>query len=246
MTHWSDDASLWDAMTPALSAPVRYVVADAEVATIVEKVELRPGARVLDLACGAGVHAVAFAARGFRVTAVDRSAGLLRLAETRASAMGVSVELVHADMRKFIRPFGYDVACSLKSSFAYFEDEVNLRVLRNMKESLRTGATLVLDTLGEGVVSCTADAGIHEIAGTRYSVRRSFDNVRSVVQEEWTVDRAGDAQHYRTEQRIYTAAELVSMLETVGLTKVTIAASLDATAHYDQYSPRLVAFAGAA
>lgn len=39
-----------------------------EVDFLAEKLELEPGARVLDLACGKGRHAVELASRGFRVT----------------------------------------------------------------------------------------------------------------------------------------------------------------------------------
>ncbi|WP_423196642.1 MULTISPECIES: class I SAM-dependent methyltransferase [unclassified Cupriavidus] len=48
------------------SAPSPWVVRWAHL--------VRPGGRVLDLACGAGRHAVWLAGRGFEVTAVDRDA----------------------------------------------------------------------------------------------------------------------------------------------------------------------------
>jgi len=46
----------------------------AEVDFMVERLHLEPGARVLDLACGHGRHAIELADRGFRVTGADISA----------------------------------------------------------------------------------------------------------------------------------------------------------------------------
>ncbi len=49
---------------------------------------LRPGERVLDLACGSGDLAEAAAAAGARVIGLDFSAGMLRVARARQSALG--------------------------------------------------------------------------------------------------------------------------------------------------------------
>jgi 2-polyprenyl-3-methyl-5-hydroxy-6-metoxy-1,4-benzoquinol methylase len=54
--------------------------------------------RVLDLACGEGRHSLAAAARGARVTAVDREQSRLAAARERAEAQGLSVEWVAADL----------------------------------------------------------------------------------------------------------------------------------------------------
>ncbi len=57
---------------------------------------LGPGARVLDLACGEGRHGRAAAARGARVTAVDRDEVRLAAARERAEAQGLSVDWIAA------------------------------------------------------------------------------------------------------------------------------------------------------
>ena len=72
--------------------------ADAQraVALIRESVGLRPGWRVLDVACGAGRHAKAFRAAGARCVGLDLSATLLRLARQvavrlRFAELGIDV-----------------------------------------------------------------------------------------------------------------------------------------------------------
>lgn len=50
----------------------------AEVDFLVEKLALDRGARVLDMACGRGRHAIELDARGFRVTGIDISEPLDR------------------------------------------------------------------------------------------------------------------------------------------------------------------------
>lgn len=53
---------------------------------------IRPGGTVLDLACGSGRHVRYLAARGLRVTAVDRDR------EALALSRGIAVELIEADL----------------------------------------------------------------------------------------------------------------------------------------------------
>jgi SAM-dependent methyltransferase len=61
---------------------------------------LGPGSRVLDLACGEGRHALAAAARGARVTAVDKDEVRLAAGRERAEAQGLSIEWTTADLEE--------------------------------------------------------------------------------------------------------------------------------------------------
>jgi SAM-dependent methyltransferase len=57
-----------------------------------------PGGRVIDLGCGTGRVAVPLAARGDRVTAVDLSEPMLRVAGEKAAAAGVRLDRVKANV----------------------------------------------------------------------------------------------------------------------------------------------------
>jgi 2-polyprenyl-3-methyl-5-hydroxy-6-metoxy-1,4-benzoquinol methylase len=59
-----------------------------------------PGARVVDLACGEGRHSLAAAARGGRVTAVDRDEARLAAGRERAEAQGLTISWTVADLEE--------------------------------------------------------------------------------------------------------------------------------------------------
>ena len=59
---------------------------------------IRPGARVLDLACGAGRHALAAAALGTRVTAIDRDPARLEIGRNEARIRGVEIDWRQVDL----------------------------------------------------------------------------------------------------------------------------------------------------
>jgi SAM-dependent methyltransferase len=54
------------------------------------------------------------------------------------------------DMRSFVRPATFDLACNLFTSFGYFKEEQdNLQVLRNIHRSLKENGGLVLEVVGK-------------------------------------------------------------------------------------------------
>ncbi len=59
--------------------------AEKEVAFAERALELKAGARILDLCCGQGRHSVLFARRGFQVTGLDLNPAYLDLAQQSAA-----------------------------------------------------------------------------------------------------------------------------------------------------------------
>jgi len=119
------------------------------VALIGRSVGLRPGWRVLDVACGAGRHARAFVHAGACCFGLDLSATLLRLARDITTA-----PLIRADMRRLpVRPASMDLTVNLFTSFGYFErDDEHALALREMISTLRPGGWFVIDFLNPASV----------------------------------------------------------------------------------------------
>jgi 2-polyprenyl-3-methyl-5-hydroxy-6-metoxy-1,4-benzoquinol methylase len=100
------------------------------------------GKRVLDLGCGAGHAAVAFARQGAKVIAVDPSSAQLERAREAAEAAEVRVELQQAQLAElaFIRADGIDVAFS---AFALAEVADIDRVFRQVHRVLKPECPIV-------------------------------------------------------------------------------------------------------
>jgi SAM-dependent methyltransferase len=80
----------------------------------VELCGLGEGRRALDVACGAGRHALFLAARGFRVTAVDASRVGVALMSERARERGLELDARVADLERgefLVEPETYDLVC---------------------------------------------------------------------------------------------------------------------------------------
>jgi len=245
---WSEDDEFWEAMEPLLCASGRLALAEGDVAAIVSGLDLPPGYAVLDLGCGPGAHAIAFAARGCEVTGVDRSRRLLDRAWAAAGARGVHVEWVEADMRAFRRPAAYDLVCSLYTSFGYFSDEEDRVVLAHVHAGLRPGGAFVLDVTGrDAAVRGHLEPRAVKAGGVSYTEQRHLEENARVLVSTWTVVRGRRTQEFQARVRLYSAPELRDLLQSAGFAEVALFGSLtlDAAGAYDGTSTRLVARARA-
>ena len=203
------------------------------------------GGAVLDLCCGPGRHAVELAHRGFSVTGVDRSPFLLGRAQQRALAAAVEVEWVLDDMRRFKRPAAFHLACNLFTSFGYFQrEEDNLRVLRNVWESLRGGGTFVMDMVGrERMERQGMEPRSIRFANGAVLIQQPHVNADwTRLDNQWTLLKGGHSRSYRFEHRLYSGQALQRSLESCGFTDVRLYGDL-AGSRYGPEALRLVAVA---
>jgi SAM-dependent methyltransferase len=186
--------------------------------------DLQPGMRVLDLACGHGALANALAVRGCEVTGLDSSAVFLDRARADAAAMDVAVEYVPGDMRRLPAWTGrFDRLVNWTTAFGYFDDPTNRRVLAEMARVLRPGGRMAmdLDNLPRFLASYTPS----RITATRDDGdmlvdRHHFDPLTGRFEVERTVFRDGRTRRLTFLKRLFGFPELRDWCTAVGFTTV--------------------------
>lgn len=129
-----------------------------EVDQILRQMKLKSGARLLDLACGQGRHAIEFSKRGFQVVGLDFSPLLLSEAMKSAQRLPKSKRptFVEGDMRNLRRLFPadrFDAVINLWNAWGYFSRRSDdQRTLQGIRHVLPRGGQLVINTLNEGGV----------------------------------------------------------------------------------------------
>lgn len=235
-----DSQQFFEASWPKISQGFESEAdAETEVAWILSRVPLAPGAAALDAPCGFGRHALALARRGYRVTGVDLSDTELARARARAAAAGVELRLVRQDLRDMEFSVEFDLALNLFSSIGYFSDDEDWLLLERFWTALRRGGTLVLDTRNrDHFVRHFAGEETFTLPEGRVRIRNRFDFTTSRVHGEWW--REGEERPLgETTTRLYAAHELYRMLRPDRWSRVELFGGLDGRG-FDVDAPRVV------
>ena len=220
-----------------------------ELEFITRVLDLDGGALILDLCCGQGRHSVELVNMGYSVIGLDSSRALLELVEKgplRDEA--ARLWLIEGDMRSIpILEGSCDAVINLFTSFGFFDDTENLRVLAAAASVLKPNGKLLLDYWNPYVASqldgtrnwwwvtenllALAEARYDYSCGRLRDLRTLVDIGRSSVEE---VVR---------EVRFYTLPELEKMLAKVGLHILEVYGDMDER-EYDGESRRLITVSG--
>lgn len=125
----------------------------AEVDFLIDALGLSAGAAVLDVGCGTGRHAIELARRGYSVTGVDISAGMLEQAKKDAQAAGVEVQWRQDDATSFTLSERFDaVICLCEGAFGLLgrgDEPIGqpLAILRRVEASLKPSAKCLFTML---------------------------------------------------------------------------------------------------
>jgi SAM-dependent methyltransferase len=220
-------AETWDAFFSdfylrAYADDERRDEAEAQALAAARMSGVEVGGELLDVPCGFGRHSVPLARAGYRVTGVDRSAALLGEARRRAGADRWP-KLARADYREL--PFAdesFDGAVNLFTSLGYLGDEEDVHVLSEIGRVLRPGARLVIETSHRDMIVLRWQDTDWRLLGEGRLLleQRTFDAAAGVAQTTQTLIDGGGARESRTwSVRVYTATELLAMLERAGFTE---------------------------
>jgi 2-polyprenyl-3-methyl-5-hydroxy-6-metoxy-1,4-benzoquinol methylase len=153
MTGKNEWEEFFDGHAPVYMDNVFTKNTQKEVGFVIEELKITPGSSILDVGCGTGRHDIEFARRGYRVTGVDISSGMLAEAKKAARKAGVEVVWIQADATKFTSSTLFDAAlCLCEGAFCLLtldDDplEHDLSILRNIYAALKPGAHIIMTTL---------------------------------------------------------------------------------------------------
>lgn len=209
MVYWT-----WHGEPPAWAVP-------SAVGFMERVLDLRKGAKVLDLGCAFAYHSIELVRRGYDVTGLEWSEPFLEEARRRAAEASVSVRLIHGDMTQMAFDKEFDAVVLWGNTFGMFSHEENVNTLRGIKRALKKGGLALIDTQNY--------TGLHQ----RLKNEWDFDGEqRYIFLEKGTrdvrkarfgtdvlaIDLASGTRHKMSlSWRLYLLPELENILKEVGL-----------------------------
>ena len=201
---------------------------------------------ILDLCCGQGRHSVRLADMGYSVIGLDSSRTLLEVAKESiaASPRRRDLWLVEGDMRSIpIREGTCDAVVNMFTSFGFFDDSENLRVLEGVAYVLKPGGKFLLDYWNPYIAAQLDGTrnwwwiteNLLALAEARYDFSSGrLQDLRTVVDIE-----KSSVENTVRKLKFYMLPELEKMLEKAGLRILKVYGDVDER-DYDGESRRLI------
>jgi SAM-dependent methyltransferase len=175
--------------------------------------------KALDIACGAGRHAIELSRRGFDVTGFDLSEFLIREAKrdaARAKEKNLKLKFLIKDMRDFNFKRSFDLALNIFTSFGYFDnDKENFSVIHNANRSLKPGGYLIFDFLNKdflekNIVPYSRKKSDEFVIIQKRKIENGF------IQKEILIKNNGKEKRFNEILRLYDHNELRSAFKDNG------------------------------
>jgi len=238
---WHEQASVWRKAAPVLFSSGRWQDAAGEIEQIITLLHINRNDYILDLCCGEGRHCLELARKGYRVMGVDKSSLYLKRAATKSGKEKLPANFIQDDMRLFRQDSTFEVILNLFTSFGYFEDPRDEeQVIMNVHASLKPGGVFLLHLIGKETMALNLiERDWYEEDGMYVLEERRPAKDWTWLDNRWIIFKDNKRSEVNLSLRLYSAAELRSLLTACGFKEITLYGDLEGNP-YDQYASRLV------
>ena len=209
--------------------------------TLCKALNVLPGQRALDIACGRGRHAMVLAESGLHTVGIDLS----------PESIVVASEMAHDHLSfqvgNMLAPLEVEPAhwvFNLFTSFGYFEDDaMHQQAIENMANALLPGGKLVLDYMNAEKIAAELvpkDQVKTDLA--TYEISRRVED-QTIVKSIKLSEDGCSIFNYEERVRAFTEAELRTFMERAGLRIKSVHGDYELGAYDPEYSDRLIIIA---
>jgi len=175
--------------------------------------------KILDIGCGQGRHAVELAARRYQVVGIDFSLPMLARAGDLAQEKDQKINFIHQDMRELDYDKAFDAAYCVGTSFGFFDDETNEKVIKGIHGSLKPRGLFFLEVANRDfIINNQPNLIWFEGDGCACMEETDFNFITSRLRVKRTIliEETGRQIEHEFSIRLYSLHELGRMLHENG------------------------------
>lgn len=193
-------------------------------------------AKVLDLACGKGRHAIYLNQLGFTVIGADLSEN--SIAEAKKNENDTLHFVIHDKREQFDEKF--DAIFNLFTSFGYFEkEEDDLKTLIAIKNSLSEYGFAVIDFMNaKKVIDNLIPEETKTVDGIDFHIKRYVEN--GFIIKEIDFEDNDEKFHFTEKVRAYTLEDFQRLMNEAGIYLLDIFGDYKLKKFYKNTSERLI------
>jgi len=197
--------------------------------------------RLLDAGCGIGRHSIKLGERGFDVLGIDSSPLYVSIAGEKIRERNLSnVKCEVLDLRDMHFENIFNGVLSMWSSFGYFDDKTNEKILQSFFTALVNGGKLIIDIENRDyILKYFIRETFREKNGVFIMERRRFHPLTSIVTTHRYIVGKDIRRDYIRHIRIYSATEMVNLFERMGFINIKVFGDYDFS-KFSERSKRII------
>ena len=186
---------------------------------LIEKLQLKKGSKLIDIACGKGRHATYFNKKEMNVVGVDLSPNSIASAKQNENN---NLQFSVHDMREVYKENHFDIVTNLFTSFGYFENKDDeQKAINAMAENLKSDGILIIDFMNiKKIIANLISSEKKTIDSITFNIKRSVQNNHIIKDIEIIDDN--ETQHFQEKVKAITLADFSTFVSNVGLNIIDI------------------------
>lgn len=213
--------------------------ADAFIANLIKHLQIKTHAKIWDLACGKGRHAIALNKYGCDVIGTDLADDSINEALYFENETLCFYKL---DMRSPFRSNYFDYALNLFTSFGYFtSSNDDLKVFKSISNSLKKNGIFVFDYLNKNEVIRTLQPHHETIKNNiKFSINKKIEGTKIIKQIQ--VKDEENTYEYLESVSLYSVDDILALASKAKLEKEAIFGDYHLNAYDATTSTRMIIF----
>jgi|TARA_B110000116_G_C16776693_1_gene556138 cyclopropane fatty-acyl-phospholipid synthase-like methyltransferase len=186
---------------------------------LIEKLQLKKGSKLIDIACGKGRHATYFNKKGMNVVGIDLSLNSISSAKKNENH---NLQFSVHDMREVYKEIHFDIVTNLFTSFGYFENKDDeQKAINAMAGNLKSDGVLIIDFMNiKKVIANLVSSEKKIIDNITFNIKRSVQN-NHIIKDIEIID-GNETRYFQEKVKAITLADFSAFVNAVGLNIIDI------------------------
>jgi cyclopropane fatty-acyl-phospholipid synthase-like methyltransferase len=186
-----------------------------EVDFLIDVMEVKRDARLLDIPCGFGRLAIPLARKGFNLTCIDISTQFINDFKRKMGDEQLPIRIIQGDILSLLLPDTFDGAFCMGNSFGYFDYRGMEIFVRKLAASLKPNARFIINSamIAESILRGIPPEKTYTLGDLTMQINNEYVANGSYMVSCLTYSRNGQSEQHRFKHYVYTIGEINRLLE---------------------------------